>query len=314
MKILITGGSGFIGLHTAHALLEGGHDLVLSQYRVERDLEALHGYDPRRIAREALDITSPFAVLDVVQRHAVERIIHLAVPGRGALSVGEEYRVNMTGLYNVLEAARLAGTSRVVFASSVTVYSSLDRGPFREDQPLPVTSKNEVEAFKKAGEILALHYADRCGLEVVSARIGYIFGPLYHSMVNPPSRMAHAAVEGRPGHFSGIPAADAYDYCYVKDCGRGLALLATTPALPHRIYNLGSGVATTNAQIAEAVRRAVPSADIELGEGHKTQPDPYMSLERISRDTGYRPQYDTTAAIADYVNFLREHSPARVAR
>jgi UDP-glucose 4-epimerase len=307
VKILITGGSGFIGLHTAHALLEGGHDIVITQFRVERDLPALHGYAAGRIAREAVDIASPFAVADAVAKHRVDGIIHLAVPGRGAVSAGEEFRVNMTGLNNVLEAARLGGAKRVLFASSVTVYSSLERGPFHEDQPLPITSRNEVEAFKKAGEILALHYADRSGLEVVCARIGYIFGPLYHSMVNPPSRMVHAAVEGRPGHFDQIAAADSYDYCYVKDCGRGLALLQTAPTLPHRIYDVGWGRATSNAELAEAVRKAVPSADIKLGTGPaKTQPDPAMSLARMTRDTGYEPQYDVESAIADYVAYLRE--------
>ena len=305
MKILITGGSGFIGLHTAHALLEGGHDIVITQFRVERDLQALHGFEGR-IAREAVDISSPFGVVDVVHKHRVDGIIHLAVPGRGALSPNEEYRVNTDGLHNVLAAARLSRTKRVVYASSVTVYGSLDRGPFSETQPLPVTSKNEVEAFKKSGEILALHYADCTGLEVICARIGYVFGPLYHSMVNPPSRMVHAAVEGKPGHFDAIPGADSHDYCYVKDCGRGLALLQTAPELPERIYNLGWGRATSNEEIAEAVRKAVPSADIKLGAGPaKTQPNPAMSLERMTRDTGYKPQYDVASAIADYVAYLR---------
>jgi UDP-glucose 4-epimerase len=306
VKILITGGSGFIGLHTAHALLEAGHDVVITQFRVERDLSTLHGYDAARIAREALDITSPFATSDIVQRHGIDGIVHLAVPGRGVLSTGEEYRVNTTGLHNVLEAARLGGAKRVIYASSVTVYGSLERGPFSEGQALPVTSRNEVEAFKKSGEILSLHYADRTGLDVVCARIGYIFGPLYHSMVNPPSRMVHAAVEGKPGHFDRIPAGDAHDYCYVKDAGAGLALLATVPTLPHRIYNVGSGRATSNAHVAEAVRRAVPSAEIKLSDGKPaTQPDPYMSLEQMTRDTGYRPRYGIETAIADYVDFLR---------
>ena len=306
MKILITGGSGFIGLHTANALLEGGHDVVLTQYRVERDLQALKGYDSGRIAREAVDISSPFAVATAVQKHKVDGIIHLATPGRSALSASEEYRVNMSGLHNVFESAFLAGTKRIIYASSVTVYGSLAHGPFTEDQPLPIASKNEVETFKKAGEILLLHLAQQTGLDVISARIGYIFGPLYHSMVNPPSRLVHAAVEGKPGHFDAIPAADSHDYCYVKDCARGLVALQTAPSLPHRIYNVGWGRATSNAEIADAVRKVIPNADLRLGSGPaKTQPDPYMTLDQMTRDTGYKPQYDTASAIADYIAFLR---------
>src|SRR5205823_5570607 len=95
-----------------------------------------------------------YDLLDVAKKHRVESIVHLAVPGLGALRPAEEYRVNMIGLLNVFEAARALSMRRVTVASSVSVYGSLPNGPFHESDALPITSTNPTEAYKKAWEIL----------------------------------------------------------------------------------------------------------------------------------------------------------------
>src|SRR5207249_2236262 len=79
-------------------------------------------------------------------------------------------------------------------ASSLAVYSNAGPGPWHEDIALPVASDSHTAAIKKAMEVLALHYADRTGLDAVVLRLGVIYGPLYHSMANLPSRLCHAAV------------------------------------------------------------------------------------------------------------------------
>ena len=148
-----------------------------------------------------------------------------------------------------MEAARTFGVKRVCLGSSVAVYAELPRGPFHEDDPLPVDSRTMVEAFKKAMETHAFYYASRASLSVVSLRIGSIYGPLYYSMFNPASRMCHAALEGEEPDFSDRPNgtlmdADASDWTYVKDAARGIQLLCTAETLNHHIYNIGSGQAT----------------------------------------------------------------------
>jgi UDP-glucose 4-epimerase len=123
--ILITGGMGFIGLHTARKLLDAGETVVLSQYRARREPDFIKDEIGKRVFVETLDVTSPHDVADVVRKHKVTGIIHLAVPGLAALSAAEDYRINMIGLINVLEAARLYDVRRVIMASSIGVYSGL---------------------------------------------------------------------------------------------------------------------------------------------------------------------------------------------
>ena len=310
MAILITGGTGFIGLHTARAFLDAGHDVVATQFRVRRDPSFVRNELGNRLQREILDISSPYAFHDVLRKHKIDGIVHLAVPGVGALSPSEDFRSNIMSLLNVLEAAQNFGVPRTVIASSLAVYGAADGAVNREVDLLEVTSHNPTAAYKKAQEILGLHYADRAKMDVVFARIGVIYGPLYHSMVNVPSRIVHRAVRNDPKiAVETISAGERHDYCFVKDCAKALMLLQTSKSLKERIYNVGSGVATLHAEIAAAARAAVPGASFQLS----SDPPPAgmrasqaaLDVSTISRDTGYAPAYDIRQGIAEYAEWIR---------
>jgi UDP-glucose 4-epimerase len=313
MKILITGGTGFIGLHTARAFLDAGHEVVSTQFRVRRDPSFIAKELGGRMQREVLDITSPYGVSDVLRKHKIDGIVHLAVPGVGAsaLSASEDYRTNMLSLLNIFDAALTFGVQRVVVASSVVVYEGTGKGPHAESKALPVTSTNATTAFKKAWEILGSHFADRSKLDIVSARIGFIYGPLYHSMYNVLARMVHTAVRGgdlvKPNEaFAG----DSFDYCYVKDCAAGLAALQMSTTLKERVYNVGAGRATSVGEIAEAVAAIKPGLTFALKEGRRDDlhgPENYMTIDALARDAGYKPKYDIRSAVADYAEWLRSN-------
>ncbi len=310
--ILITGGMGFIGLHTARCLLDAGEEVLLTRYRVRREPSFLRDEIGKRVAVETLDVADRGALNALLRRYPVTGVIHLAVPALRGVALSDEFRVNVEGVLNLLEAAHDAGVRRVSLASSVAVYAGVPAGPFREEQPLRMESGNPTEAFKKAFEVLGLHFGAQSGLDVVALRIAGIYGPLYHSMANLPSRLTHAAVRGEQpdlaGGRGGVPyAEDTFDGCYVKDCARAIALLHRAPALKHRIYNVGAGRATTNAELTAAVNAAVPGANIALPPGHSPQfrPNAYMAIDRLRDETGFEPAYDVNAAIADYVEWLR---------
>jgi len=220
----------------------------------------------------------------------------------------------MMGLLNVLEAARLNDVKRVTYASSVSVYGGVSTGPFREDLPLPVTSANATETFKKAWEILALHYGSRTGLEAVAARASTIWGPLYHTLANAPSRVCHAAAKGVAADFSGsrggVPFADDFgDFCYVKDCALGLFLLQTAPNLPNRVYNIASGKAETYGDLVAAAKKAVPTleATLQPGRGPRAKPDAYLDITRATQDVGYKPEYTLESSVAEYIGWLKQN-------
>jgi UDP-glucose 4-epimerase len=164
-------------------------------------------------------------------------------------------------------------------------------------------------------EIHALYYAARLNLEVVSLRIASIYGPLYHSMHNPVSRMCHAAVDraepdvsDRPG--KSVFADDQGDWTYAKHAARGIQMVHTAKTLHHRIYSIGSGQVTSHQQMCEAVQKAMPGARcaaLKPSRTPKAPANPVEDLSRIKADVGYEPEYTIETGVAAYVEWLRSH-------
>ena len=315
--ILITGGMGFIGLHTTRRFLDAGEEVMLTRFNAVREPEFLQEEWGRRVFAERVDITSTHDVMDAVRTHKVTGIVHLAVPRRGMYPAREDYRTNMTGLINILEAARIFEVRRVTVASSTAVYGSLPEGPYREETPLPMASSDSTEAYKKAFEILGLHYGGQTGLEVVPMRIGGIYGPLYQRLSLLPARLAHAAMQGvepdfgsPTGHGSAPYTDDQGDWCYVKDTARAIQMIQMAERLPHSTYNVGPGRGVTNGEVAAAVNRAVPDARITLQPGNSpnARPSSYMDTSRIRDDLGWAPEYDIERGMTEYIGWLREHA------
>ena len=105
-----------------------------------------------------------------------------------------------------------------------------------------------------------------------------------------------------------VHAEGGRDVCYVKDVARGIALLQVADHLNHRTYNVADGRATSNREIAAAIRNVLPGARVDLLPGHDPDSqaqDTYLDITRIHQDTGYQPAYGLTRGIADYVDWLR---------
>jgi UDP-glucose 4-epimerase len=306
---------GFIGMHTTRAFLDAGESVTVTQYSARREPEIFKEEIGKRVTIERVDVAQGSELLDVVRKNGVTGILHLVAPRLGALSPDAEFHLNLEGLLNVLEAGRLGGVKRVVVASSQSVYGGLSEGPFREDTPLPITSVNATETFKKTFEILISHYADRTDLDVVAVRIGGVYGPLYYSMFNLPSRYCHAAIKGVAPDFTGYPGGMPFsedeggDFCFVKDVARGIQLVQSADKLSHRVYNLGGGKQVKLGEIPAAVRRVIPSADapVQEGRGPRGRSNTYLDISRARDDVGYEPKHDIQSGIAAYVEWLREH-------
>lgn len=313
--ILIIGGMGFIGLNTALRLLETGESVVITQYSTRRVPAVLEPELDKRVFIARTDVTKGLEVTDVIHRHKVDSIISFAAPPARGISAQEDYRIYTQGLQNTLEAARIFGLRRVSLASSTSVYGSLPKGPFREDMPLPIQAKTQIETFKKAMEIHAFHYAAAVGIDVVALRIGSIYGPHYYSMFNPMSRMCHAGLKGLDPDFSDRPGGsiredDEGDWTYVADLARGIQLVHAAEKLPNNTYNVGSGRATSTKRIFEAVQKAIPGARcsaLKPGRSGAMPMNPVMDLSRIRQDVGYEPEYDIDSGIAAYVDHLKRY-------
>jgi UDP-glucose 4-epimerase len=309
--ILITGGLGFIGLHTARAVLEMGDSVVLTRYRSYRVPSFLADEVGKRVFIEPVDLNSPYDLIDVIRKHEVTGICDLFVPRRGTLSPSEDYRVKTQGFLHVLEAARVTGVERVSHASSVAVYGSVVEGPLREDIPLPMTSRSETEAFKKAEEILGNHYADRTGLDLVFLRIGGFYGPLYQRENRASLKMIRAAMAGRPATYEGVLGGppredDETDATFVRDGARAIAMLTLARKLPSRAYNISAGKLVTNQELAGAVKAVFPNAEIPLEPGTaQRRRGMTMDPSFIKRDIGFEPEYDLQRGVAEWIDWLR---------
>ncbi|MER6812993.1 NAD(P)-dependent oxidoreductase [Spirillospora sp. NPDC000708] len=313
--ILVTGGLGSIGSHTARALLDLGESVVLTAHRSTRLPEHLAGEPGGRVAVEPLDATDETAFLGIGKRHEITGIVHLAA-GRYDMPDPVEYlRAETAALLNALKAAREWGVRRFSVASSIGVYAGVDESPWREDVPLPVVAPHQIHAFKKTAELFTALAGDSAGFETVSLRIGTIWGPLGlpDSPFFPLPRLLSAAVRGedpdltppRPPAY----AEDATDLCYVKDCGRAIALLMLAERLNHRVYNVSTGRLVRFSEVVAAINTAVPDAGIVLPDGRNPdQPRPnYLDITRLREDTGFRPEFDVENAVPDYVDWLRRH-------
>lgn len=309
--ILVTGGLGFIGSHTVRALLDLDEGCVLVQ---RRPAEVPAYLADGKVVVERADITDLAALLDIGTRHEITGIVHLAGsmpwPPNSDDPV-EATRTALGGLLNIMAAARSWGVARVGVASTIGVYAGVPGdGPLREDVPLPLTSPHLIPRFKKIGELLNEHLAGATGVEVVNYRISGIWGPRepHGALFFAAPELVHAAARGTEPDLSALHgtayAEDALDLCYVKDCGRAIALLQTAERLNHRTYNVASGRATSNAEIIAAIKDIVPDARVDLPTGG-TRSRTHLDITRIHQDTGYRPAYDTAAAVADYLAWLR---------
>ncbi|TDD91084.1 NAD(P)-dependent oxidoreductase [Actinomadura darangshiensis] len=311
--ILVSGGLGSIGSHTARALLDLGESVVVTAHRSSGMPEFLAG-EPG-IVVEPLDTTDREAVLGIGGRHEITGIVHLAAAPHDLPDPIEYLRADVSGLLNVLEAAREWGVRRFAVASTIAAYAAVDEVPWREDAALPVVAPHQIPVFKRTAELFAALAGDSAGFETVSLRIGTIWGPL--GLPDNPffalPRLLSAAVRGEDADLTPprppAYAEDATDLCYVKDCGRAIALLMVAEHLNHRIYNVSSGRLVRYGEVVDAINAAVPGADIVLPQGRNPDrpTDNYLDITRLREDTAFRPAYDVERAVPDYVDWLRKH-------
>ena len=307
MVILVTGAMGFLGSHVVRALADLGHGCVATSHRARVDLADT-------VSVEHVDVSDRDAMVALGERYAIDGIIHLADPAlthlsdpdAGPATLLADMRAGADALFNVLGCAVAWGVRRVTVASTIGVYGGLpDLRGLDEQLPLQMDSgANIVAASKKSAELLVSVMRGR-GLDAINVRLPAVWGPLgrKESRFFAAPALIHAAVSGEspPTAY----ADDAIDLLYVKDCARAIALLQIATRLGHSTYNVGSGRATSNAEVAAAIKRAVRGAELPLTPGRSPHgAEAFFDTTRLQTDTGFKPEYDLDRAAADYVSFL----------
>jgi UDP-glucose 4-epimerase len=256
MRVLVTGGAGFIGSHVVDRLALAGYTPRILDTRPSPwhdGVEAVVG-DVRRVedVRRAL--------------RGCDAVCHLAAAadvGEVIQAPAESTELNAMGTLAVLEAARLEGVKRIAYASTVWVYSEVEAAEVDEDTLLPCPD-HVYTAGKLSGELLCHSYAELYGLETTVLRFGIPYGPRARPAAVIPSFVDRA----RRGEALTIAGSGEQQrvFVYVEDLAEGV-VRGLAPQAVGRTYNLAGRETTTIRGLAEIVREEVGGVDIVHTEG-----------------------------------------------
>jgi len=297
MRVLVTGGAGFIGSHVVDALCAQGDeprifDLVYSPY-VNGHVESVCG-----------DLLDPEALGDAMR--GCDAVVHLAAiadVNAVAADPGRADVVNVQGTRAALEAANARGVARFVYASTVWVYGGLNGNGhlYDEDTPL-VLPRHFYTATKLAGEMYCRSYAELYGLEQTTLRFGIPYGPRSRAAAVVASFVARARA-GEPLLLTG-DGRQSRQFVYVEDLADGV-VAALADGAPPGVYNLVDEEPVTIREIAEHVRDLVADVPIVFVEERRADLKPSgASAERAARDLGWRAQTRFHAGIRRYVDWV----------
>jgi UDP-glucose 4-epimerase len=297
VRILVTGGAGFIGRHLVAELRRMGHSVVALDLREGSDAD-------EHVVGDVRDA-------ELVRRVArVDAIFHLAAvttPPEFEDPLSPGYEVNVMGTYNVLAAAAANGVTRVVLASSSSVYG---------DAPGEVGCgrgyANLYPATKLVNEVTARTFLSY-GVEAVILRYFNVYGPGEETKGPASSVVWKFTVDALAGRSPVIygDGSQSRDFIYVKDAVRA-TILAMERGRPGEAYDVGTGVSMPFNEVFRIVRE-------ETGFGGEALhvPNPLRSYQRFTRadpsrareDLGFEPRYDLRAGVRELVRALRAGGP-----
>ena len=318
MKLLVTGGAGYIGSVVASQLVSAGHETVVLD-----DFSRGHA---GAVPEEARLVEGNLLDSDFVRETLAEGfdgVLHFAALSLVGESVEEPeryYRNNVCGTLNLMEAMRESGAEKLVFSSTAAVYGEPEEVPIRETAPALPT--NPYGSSKLAVDRLIAAVAEARDVAATSLRYFNVsgasgpFGEDHQPETHLIPLVLKAAAENSSVKIFGTdyPTRDGTavrDYIHVEDLGRA-HLLALEGAEPgeHRVYNLGNGAGFSVREVIEAAR-GVTGKDIDAIESPRRPGDPPVlvaSSDKIRADLGWNPEKpELEAMISDAWVWMQNH-------
>lgn len=307
MLVLVTGAAGFIGSHLVDRLLSDGHEVIGVD-----DLSTGRNLRPD-IDFHRMDVCDP-ALVELAAARRPELICHLAAQVSVRSSVQDprqDARVNVLGTVNVLEAARAAGSRKILFASSCAVYGVPEDLPVPSDAPLRPASP--YAASKKAGEIYVQTYRELHGLDFTILVLANVYGPRQspEGEAGVVSIFTDALLAGAPTRVYG-DGGNTRDYVYVQDVVDAFALACGELGSGMRL-NVGTGEQTTDLELHSLVAEAVGAPDEPAlapprpGDLRAMAIDPALTHKAL----GWFPRTKLRDGLAATAEWARQHRAAR---
>ncbi len=312
MRTLVTGGAGFIGSHLVEKLLTAGHEVAILD-----DFNDF--YDPQikranlagvagQVQIHQIDLRNANAVRDLFHREKFELIAHLAARAGVRPSISHPqlyYDTNVAGTLHLLEAARLTGIERFVFASSSSVYGVSKVVPFSEEMHLTQTI-SPYAATKIAGEFLCSTYSHLYRMRIVALRFFTVYGARQRPdlAIHQFTRKIHS---GQPIDQFG-DGTTRRDYTYIDDIIQGVMAAISYAGPMFDVFNLGESETIELRELIAEIERAVGRKAIvnRLPEQPGDVPLTCADISKARRLLGYQPRTALREGLPKFVEWYRQ--------
>ncbi len=314
MKLLVTGGAGFIG--SAFVRLVLGSDPAAEVLNFDaltyagnlENLEPVSGHPGHRFVKA--DVRDSDAVEESFTEFAPDTIVHFAAEShvdRSILSPQPVIETNLHGTFTLLEAARRHNAGRFIHVSTDEVYGSIDP-PAEADESYPLRTSSPYSASKGGSDLLALSYFTTYKLPVIVTRASNNYGPYQFPEKLIPLMISNALADRRlPIYGDGM---QVRDWLYVDDHCRAIAALLDK-GRPGEIYNIGGNRALPNLDVVKKILAATgkPESLLETVEDRPGHDRRYaLSSEKIMRETGWLPQVEFERGLEMTIAWYRQNA------
>ncbi len=315
MKILLTGAAGFIGSHLCRRLIEKDHEVLgIDNFDpfYDRTLKESNLLEIRKTGRfefHEIDIRDVESLTKMwQQRGPFDVVVHLAALAgvRPSLKAPGRYTsVNVQGTVNILELLREKPETRLVFASSSSVYGKRSQVPFDEEDPCNQPA-SPYAATKRCGELLSYTYNDLYGIDTVCLRFFTVYGPRQRpemAIADFVRRVAH----GEPVTLYG-DGSSARDYTFIADIIDGTAAAVEKGPPGFHILNLGGSRTVSLLQLVESIESAlgVKAKKVFQPDQPGDVPITCAKVDKAGEILGYSPKIRLKEGLEEYVAWARE--------
>lgn len=314
MNILVTGAAGFIGSHVSEHFIRLGHHVIGID-----NFDEYYALNFKKLNLAALDNNANFQFYEadirnekdlskIFSANKIDAVVHLAAKAGVRPSIENitaYYDVNVNGTICLLEVMRANGVTKMLFASSSSVYGNNPTVPFSEkdrvDDPI-----SPYASTKKSGELLCHVYTHLYNFDITCLRFFTVFGPRQR-----PDLAIHKFTrlidQGKPIPFYG-DGSTARDYTYIEDIVNGINC-ALDHLAGYRIYNLGESRVINLKMLVETIEKAVKKKAV-LEKLPFQQGDvviTYADISKAKAEIGYAPKYDIETGIEKFVEWYNKN-------
>ncbi len=304
MKILVTGGCGFIGSHIVDAYIEAGHEVVVA----DKKKSNLFAYKNNQANYYQIDLTDSKKVNSLFEKIKPDIINHHAANISLAKSIEKplyDAKNNITAVINILESAEKHGTKKIIFASSAgALYSGNTSLPFTEK-----TSTNPISPYgvsKLASEYYIKVYAELYALEYVILRYSNIYGPRQNNTLKPIVSVFIEDLKNDQQPIINNDGSQTRDFLFVEDL-KSANLLALTYK-KNACFNISSESETTIAKLFTKIKQMLKS-NIEpkfKSKKIKEQQRSFISNAKAREKLGWNPKYNLKQGLSKTIEWYRD--------